>query len=144
MSRSNASGSHETPLVFYSISTVIWHFIYIHIQTHSIRGFLQPYSTALLTPTPTSFTYMSTTLKICKVNIRNEKDWLGVQIHKRLEDGDVCTFVWGKHWHFDIRNCIGVEINDWIRDWSREWRRWGRWLSYTIEKAHKLLHKGAL
>lgn len=40
-----------------------------------------------------SFTYMSPTLKICKVNVRNEKDRLSVKIHEGLEDGDVRTFV---------------------------------------------------
>lgn len=50
----------------------------MYIHTHSILGFLQIHPIALLIPTPTSFTYVSPTLKICKVNIRNEKDWLSV------------------------------------------------------------------
>lgn len=47
---------------------------------------------------------MSTTLEICKVNIRDKKNWLSVKIHEWLEDSDVHPFVGGKHWHFDIGN----------------------------------------
>lgn len=75
---SNISCSCETQPVFVcSISADRLAFP-SSVCTQSIPGFLQIHAMAPLIPTPMSFTYMSTTLKICKVNIRNEKDWLSV------------------------------------------------------------------
>lgn len=64
--------------------------MYTHTQ-HS-RPFANT-SQSLLIPTAMSFTHMSPTLQVCKVNVRDEQDRLGVQVHEGLEDGDVSTLV---------------------------------------------------
>lgn len=65
---------------------------YLHMHTQHPRPFANT-SEMLFIPSPRSFTHVSPTLQVCKVNIRDEQDRLSVQVHEGLEDGDVSTFV---------------------------------------------------
>lgn len=92
---------------------------HIHMHREHARPFANT-SQSIFIPTPMSCTHVSPTLQVCKVDIRDEQDRLSIQIHEGLEDGDVSTFVWGKHGHFNIRNC-GDKDQD--RGYWRPW--WG-------------------
>lgn len=99
---------------------------YVHTHTQHPRP---PAKTSqnLLIPTAMSITHVSPTLQVCKVNIRDEQDRLSVEVHEGLEDGDVSTFVWGQHGHFDIRNCGN-------KDW--DWGYWRLWWGPTSSKRY--------
>lgn len=51
--------------------------LYLHMHTQHPRLFANT-SESLFIPPPTSFTHVSPTLQVCKVNIRDEQDRLSV------------------------------------------------------------------
>lgn len=105
---------------------------YVHTHTQHARPSAKT-SLNLLIPTAMSITHVSPTLQVCKVNIRDEQDRLSVEVHEGLEDGDVSTFVWGQHGHFDIRNCGN-------KDW--DWGYWRLWWGPTSSKGTYTAEQG--